>query len=1037
MSIYGTAVKKPVTTILVFVALAILGLFSLQKLPIDLYPQIETNNIIVFTSYPGAGPQDVEANITEPIENALNGIANQKHITSESRENISMVTIEFNEGTDIEEATNDVRDKLGLLSERLPEGAHDPMLFKFGVDDIPVQILVATARESTPGLDKILEDKVVNVLGRIDGVGSVSSSGTIKRQIQIYCDPNALEAYGLTIQQISAIVRAENSNIPAGQIDIGNATNSIRVQGEFTEPRELEDIVVLSRMGQNVYLRDVARVEDTTAEQMQEAYLNGERSAAIIVNKQSGANSVEISRKVAEALPKIQKTLPSDVEIFSVVNTSRSIVNTISSLTETILITFVVVMLVVFLFLGRWRATIIIVLTIPISLVGSFIYLMLTGNTLNIISMSSLSIAIGMVVDDAIVVLENITTHIERGSYPKQAAVHATNEVAISVFASTLTMLAVFLPLTMIGGMTGIMFRQLGWIVSIIMIVSTICAVLLTPTLCAHWLRKRDKMKQKPNILVAKMELLLGKIENLYVGLLRWTLAHRTLTILGAIVIFGVSIVLGSLVKTDFMPKSDNNSMTVRIDLPVGTNVNIARETGLELSRLWKEKYPEMDNCNVTVGQADASNTFAMLSGSGSNIIRYNISFIDAGDRDRSIFEIADLMRADLNNHPGIKSYVVTPGGNGGGFGGQTAVSVELYGYDFEKTNEAAKRVSEALLKRPSCAEVNSDRKEDMPEYRMEFNRRKLAEHGLNMATAASYISNSINGSLASYFREDGNEYEIRVRLAPEHRRSLSDLQNILVVTPQGQAVRLGDLGVLKEYYTPPTIKRKDRERIVTLSTIATNGTPLSDLVKDANEVMQQIDLPQGVSYKLAGSYEQQQESFADLSVLLVLILILVYIVMAAQFENLLDPFVIMFSVPFAFTGVILGLVLTGVSLSLIAFIGAIMLVGIVVKNGIVLIDYTRLGRERGHSVRRSILIAGRSRLRPVLMTTLTTVLGMVPMAIGIGEGSEMWQPMGVTVAFGLTISTFVTLVLIPTLYAAFTGREIKQARRRSAKKRS
>ncbi len=275
------------------------------------------------------------------------------------------------------------------------------------------------------------------------------------------------------------------------------------------------------------------------------------------------------------------------------------------------------------------------------------------------------------------------------------------------------------------------------------------------------------------------------------------------------------------------------------------------------------------------------------------------------------------------------------------------------------------------------------------------------------------------------------------MRLAPEHRRSLSDLQNILVVTPQGQAVRLGDLGVLKEYYTPPTIKRKDRERIVTLSTIATNGTPLSDLVKDANEVMQQIDLPQGVSYKLAGSYEQQQESFADLSVLLVLILILVYIVMAAQFENLLDPFVIMFSVPFAFTGVILGLVLTGVSLSLIAFIGAIMLVGIVVKNGIVLIDYTRLGRERGHSVRRSILIAGRSRLRPVLMTTLTTVLGMVPMAIGIGEGSEMWQPMGVTVAFGLTISTFVTLVLIPTLYAAFTGREIKQARRRSAKKRS
>lgn len=1031
MSIYSAAVKKPITTILVFVALAILGIFSLQKLPIDLYPKIETNNIIVLTSYPGAGPQDVEANVTEPIENVLNGIANQKHITSESRENVSMITVEFNEGTDMESATNDIRDKLGLLSETLPDGAHDPMLFKFGVDDIPVQILVATARESTPGLDKILEDKVLNVLGRIDGVGSVSSSGTIKRQIQVYCDPSALEAYGLTIQQISAIIRAENSNVPAGQISIGNATNSIRVQGEFAEPRDLENIVVLSRMGQNVYLRDVARVEDTVAEQMQEAYLNGERSAAIIVNKQSGANSVEISRKVAEALPKIQETLPSDVEIFSVVNTSRSIVNTISSLGETILITFAVVMLVVFLFLGRWRATIIIILTIPISLVGSFIYLMLTGNTLNIISMSSLSIAIGMVVDDAIVVLENITTHIERGSYPKQAAVHATNEVAISVFASTLTMLAVFLPLTMVGGMTGIMFRQLGWIVSIIMIVSTICAVLLTPTLCAHWLRRRDTGKQKPNVLVVKMEKLLGKIEDHYVRLLRLTLAHRTLTVLVAIAIFVGSIALGSFINTDFMPKSDSNAAMVRIDLPVGTNVNIAREVGLDISRIWKEKYPEMTNCNFTVGQADASNTFATFMGSGNNIIRYNIGFLDAGDRKRSIYELADMMRADLDNYPGLKSYVVTPGGGGGNFGGQTAVSVELYGYDFEKSNKAAQQVTEALLKKSSCSEVNNDRNEDMPEYYMEFDRRKLAEHGLTMATAAGYISSSVTGSLASHFREDGNEYEIRVRLAPEHRRSLEDLKNILVATPSGQSVRLGDLGTFREYYTPPTIKRKDRERVITLSTVAASGVALSELVKDANEVMNSIDLPQGITYKLAGSYEQQQESFTDLTVLLVLILILVYIVMAAQFESLLDPFVIMFSVPFAFTGVILGLVLTGVSLSLIAFIGAIMLVGIVVKNGIVLIDYTRLGRERGHSVRRSILIAGRSRLRPVLMTTLTTVLGMVPMAIGIGEGSEMWQPMGVTVAFGLTISTFVTLVLIPTIYASFTGREIKRERRR------
>lgn len=1036
MSIYSTAVKKPITTILIFVAVVILGLFSLQKLPIDLYPNIEFGRIIVFTSYPGAGPTDVEANVTNPIENVLNGIANQKHITSESRENVSIVTVEFNEGTDMDVATNDIRDKLGLLTESLPDGSRDPMLFKFSADDIPIQILVATAEESTTGLDKILEEKVVNPIGRIEGVGSVSASGTIKRQIQVYCDPAALEAYGLSIPQISAIIRAENSNIPAGQITIGNQTNSIRVQGEFTEPRELESIVVASRGGQNIYLRDVARVEDTVAEQMQEAYNNGNRSALIIINKQSGANSVEISNKITELIPQLEKTLPSDVKLSSVMNTSDSIENTISSLTETIFITFVVVILVVLLFLGRWRATFIIVLTIPISLIGSFIYLMLTGNTLNIISMSSLSIAIGMVVDDAIVVLENITTHIERGSYPKQAAVHATNEVAISVIASTLTMLAVFLPLTMLGGMTGIMFQQLGWIVSIIMIISTIGALTLTPSLCAHMLRRKQKNAQKqPNKAQRWIEASLSWTERVYAQSLKWALGHRSLTIIFSILIFIGSIAIGSTIKTEFMPPNDNSSMTVRIDLPLGTSIDLARAKGLEISRQWQEKYPEIINCNLTVGIADASNAFATLSGSGNNVLRYNIGFSKPGERTRSIFTIADLMREDLTNTAGINTYVVTPGGQQ--VGGQTTVAVEIYGYDFEKTNQTAAQIQEALRKRSSCSEVNNDRSEDMPEYRMEFDRQRLAEHGLNISTAAAILNNSVMGNLASHYREDGNEYEIRVRLAPEHRRSLEDMSNILLYTPTGTSVRLGDLGEIKEYFTPPTIKRKDRERVVTLSMVAADGVPLSDLVKDANEVLQKTEMPAGVTYKISGTYEQQQEAFADLTTLLLLILILVYIVMAAQFESMADPFVIMFSVPFAFTGVILGLALTRVPLSIIAFIGAIMLVGIVVKNGIVLIDYARLGRERGLSVRRALLTSGKSRLRPVLMTTLTTVLGMVPMAIGIGEGSETWQPMGVTVAFGLTISTGVTLILIPTIYASLLGRRVLRARKKLQKQRS
>ena len=493
MSIYESAVKKPVTTILIFVAIAIFGLFSLSRLSIDLYPKIETSNIMVVTSYAGASASDIENNVTKVLENTLNGVSNLKHITSKSRENASVITLQFNEGVDIEVATNDVRDKLDAVSNFLPDDVNKPMIFKFGTDDIPITMLSVQAKESTMALSKILEDKVTNALARLDGVGAVSIMGTVKREIQVYCDPAKLEAYNLTVEAVSQI-------ISAGLIDLGNKTSSIRIQGEFADARQLNQIVVASVGGRNVYLSDVARVEDTHAENEQESYNNNVRGAMIMINKQSGANSVAISRAVHDALPEIQASLPSDVKLGTIFDTSDNIVNTINSLRDTIAITFVIVILVVLFFLGRWRATFIIGLTIPISLVASFIYLMATGNTLNIISLSSLSIAIGMVVDDAIVVLENVTTHIERGSYPKQAAIHGTNEVGISVIASTLTMLAVFLPLTMIQGLTGILFRQLGWIVSIIMIISTVAALSLTPMLCSQLLqrdKKQGRLQQK------------------------------------------------------------------------------------------------------------------------------------------------------------------------------------------------------------------------------------------------------------------------------------------------------------------------------------------------------------------------------------------------------------------------------------------------------------------------------------------------------------------------------------------------------------
>ena len=493
MSIYRTAVNKPVTTALVFIAFAIFGIFSFMKTSIAQFPDFDANVILVMSSYPGASAADIETNLTKVLENGLNGVSDLKDMTSKSKENISIITLEFNYGVDIEEATNNVRDKLDMISSTLPDQASTPVIFKFSADDMPILILSATADESLPGLDKILDDKVTTPLSRVKGVGTVSVSGAPTREIQVYCDPNKMQAYGLSIAAVSNIISAENRNIPSGSIDIGSETFSLRIQKEFKDPSELLNIVLAYRNGNAVYLRDVATVNDGEQEKEQQAVTNGKRSAQIVIQKQTGANTVDVINGVFEEMKSIEPTLPSDIHIETVIDSSSNIINSINSLKETIIITFLVVMLVVYVFLGRWRATFIIILSIPISLMASLVYLFATGNTLNIISMSALSIAIGMVVDDSIVALENITTHIERGEKPKEAAVHGTEEVGISIIASTLTMLCVFLPLTLISGMSGIMFRQLGWIVSIIMIVSTCGALCLVPMLCSRMLRAGRK----------------------------------------------------------------------------------------------------------------------------------------------------------------------------------------------------------------------------------------------------------------------------------------------------------------------------------------------------------------------------------------------------------------------------------------------------------------------------------------------------------------------------------------------------------------
>ena len=1033
MSIYRKAVNNPVTTALVFIAMAIFGIFSLINISLDRFPKFDANVIMVMSSYPGASAEDIETNLTKVLENTLNGVSDLKDITSTSKENMSMIVLKFIEGVDIDVATNDVRDKLDMVNSVLPDGASLPFIFKFSADDRPIMIMAATANESLPALEKILDDKLATPLARVSGVGTVSVAGAPQREIQVYCDPNKLEAYGLTVSGISSIIAAENRNVPSGTIDIGSNAYALRVEKEFSNAGEMLDVVVGHVNGKTIYLRDVARVVDGVEERYQEAVINGTQGAQIIIQKQADANAVNVIKGVKKEMENIKKNLPSDITITTVMDSSHNILNTLNSLKETILVTFLIVMLVVYLFLGRWRSTFIIVLAIPVSLLASLMYLWATGNTLNIVSMSALSIAIGMVVDDAIVVLENISTHLERGAKPKEAAVHATQEVGISVIASTLTMLAVFMPLTMIKGMAGIMFKQLGWITSIIMIVSTIGALTLIPMLCSQFLRFKPKTGKLHDLIFGNFNKFLELISRGYGRLISWCIGHRTIVTLVSIAVFVVTVVfLGPKIKTEYFANSDQGRITLQLELPAGTGQDITRAIGFEIYEKFVDQIPEIESCAFSFGQADSDNAFASMQNNGTHVLSYNVNIGSMENRERSQSEIADLIRTILKDYPQFKKVKVTEGG--GGMGGASTVDVEIYGYDFETTDRVAKQIQEKMLASGKCAQVLLSRDEYTPEYQVDFDREKLAINGLNTTTAASYFSAAMNGATQSYYREDGDEYDIRVRYAPEFRTSIEDIENIIIYNNQGKGVRIKELGKVVESLTPPSIQRKNRERVTTVSAVVGTGVALSDVEAVAKEAIEQTEIPSELATKIAGTAQDQKDAFGDLIMLLVMIIILVYIVMASQFESFMSPFVIMFSIPFAFVGVILGLMITGTPLGVMGMIGILILMGIVVKNGIVLIDYTILMRERDFSIEEASVIAAKSRLRPILMTTLTTVLGMIPMAIGQGEGSEMWRSLGMVVAWGLSISTVVTLVIIPTVYASMASWQLRRAQRKAAR---
>ena len=1036
MKIYESAVRKPISTVLLFVGVMVFGLFSLSRLSVDQYPEIEIPQISVITMYPGANAADIETNITRVLEDNLNTVNNLKKLTSKSQDNVSMITVEFEYGSDLNEGANEIRDVVSRVQSMLPDEVDYPTIFKFSTSMMPIMMLAVTAEESYPALSKILDDKLVNVLNRVDGVGAVSVIGAPEREVQVNVDPTKLDAYGLTVEQLGQIIAAENVNIPSGTIDIGNNTFNVKADGEFDLSDELRRVVVSNAGGRTVMLTDVAEIRDTLEKATMDERVNGQRGVRVMFQKQSGANTVNIVHEIQRRLPAIEQSLPRDVKMELIFEGSQEITDAIDSLSETVLYAFLFVVLVVMIFLGRWRATLIICMTIPVSLICSFIYLFATGSTLNIISLSSLSIAIGMVVDDAIVVLENITTHIERGSSPKEAAIYATNEVWLSVIATTLVVVAVFMPLTMVPGMAGILFRELGWIVSIVVCVSTTAAITLTPMMSAYLLRREGGVHDYRGlgVIYKPVDRALAWLDTAYARSLGWVVRHRRISVFSMMGLFVLSLGLITQVPTEFFPPSDNSRIAATVRLEQNLSVEYTARIARQIDSILYAEFPEVRLVSASAGANSSDNAFAAMQTTGSHIINYNIRLAEVETRDRSIYTISDLLRRKLDRIPEIREYTVTPGGQMGNMSGSSTVDIKVFGHDMELTNAIATDLRDRMAQLEGTRDVRLSREDLRPEYNVVFDRDRLSYYGMNSATASQAVRNRIDGLVASKYREDGDEYDIVVRYAEPFRTRVEDIENITLHNAQGRPVKLREVGRVQEEFAAPEIQRENRQRVITVESSLGAGVALGDVVAEAQRLIDDYPLPDGVDLELGGTVEDQGDAFSDLGMLFVLIILLVYIVMATQFESLKFPFIIMFTIPFACTGVFLALWMTSTPLSLIALIGAIMLVGIVTKNGIVMVDYMNLLIERGAEVSEAIVAGGKSRLRPVLMTSFTTILGMLPLAIGTGAGSETWQPMGIAVIGGLTFSTILTLFIVPALYSILVNRSQRKAREQQAR---
>jgi len=1008
----STFIKRPVFTVMLVMLLVVFGLNSYPSLGIDLNPDVEFPIVNVRVNYTGASPEEMESLVTKKIEDAVSSVSGIKTLTSVSRAGNSEVTLEFEFGTDPKLAANEVREKVAGIRRRLPEQIDEPVVSRFDITAQPIIYFSLSSDIRSRGeIRKLANDIVKNELQRLDGVAEVNVYGATEREIHIYVDPYLLESYGISMQHILDTIDNQNVNTPGGHVIEHGTEITIRTMGKYTSLDELRNIVVANQQGRLIRLSDVAHVVDSWEEERVYASTNGSPSVMVAVQKQSGTNTVDVAERVKAAMQEIQRSmLPSDIGVRIVRDMSVYIRDSVHDVMLSIVFGGLLAVVITYLFLQSFRATIIGALAIPTSLIATFFLMDVMDFTLNNMSLMGLSLAVGILIDDAIVVIENIYRHMEEGKTPYQAALDGTKQIALAVIATTLSILAVFVPVGNMGEIIGQFFREFGLTVAFAVAFSLFVAFSLTPMLSAYWLKPLHLSETNPkatgwlNRILNGWERGFETLRQHYVEVLHWALARPKKLVALAVLSLMVNALFIPLLGIEFQPTYDSGDFRIVATAPAGTSLEKMKELTAPIEQEILS-LPELDAVYTTIGANRA-------------IYRANIGvrLVDASERQRSMTEIMDELRMKFRDIPGLKVSVLADQGTGRG--DARPIQIGLRGPDLTILNQLAEELADRIRQIPGTADVDISSEQSEPEIKIKLDPARMGDAGVDAKTAGDLIQMAFLGMTTdNMYNIADSDYAIRVRLAPEYRQNIADVANLRLPTKTGSFVRLGDIAEVKLSSGPTRIDREGRQRQVVVYANTVGTTPGEVINKINNEVIPSMNLPLGYSYSYIGTAKTMQDSFREIVKALILAVVLIYMVLAAEFESFVHPFTIMLSLPFSVVGAILALLVTGKTINMMSLIGFIMLMGLVTKNAILLVDYTNELRAQGHTIVEALVRAGSIRLRPILMTTMAMIFGMLPVALGIGSGAELRSPMGVVLIGGLITSTILTLIIVPVVY--------------------